>query len=300
MARSQLRVLQFERGDHVSLGQRVDIGGADGGPAELVVLGDNVVLGDDVRILAPRVVIGDYTTIGSNTTICGGESLQIGECCRIGRNCVLGCDAQLTFGRGVSFGDNSTIHTSVWGGDPLAGSNFEGSHPALIEEDVCIGPLCSVGAVRIERQALVLPGSVVATELLCNRSYGGNPAVDMTYKVGAPFRERAPEDKFVDMCHRLRQFALAHPQYIDKDDPLADLLGGQSALLVNPRQLAYAVEGIFSLGGITIAMRSLDEDGTSTFDVRDRSYSKIRSEQEIAFMQSLLPHVRFYPRSKLA
>jgi hypothetical protein len=122
--------------------------------------------------------------------------------------------------------------------------------------------------------------------------------VDLTYKVGAPWRERPLEDKFIDMCHRLREFFRLNPQFSREEDPLSELLSMEHGQWANPQTLVRAVEGQFSLGGITVTMRTHSEDGTSIFDLRDRSYSRTRSEQEIAFMRFLLPLVKFYPRSE--
>lgn len=260
---------EFIRGADVSFGERVQLGGI-GAAAARIEIGDNVSIGDDVRILAPRVRIGDYTVIHNHTTIYGYDAVRIGACGWIGQNAVLNCTAPLDIGNGCTISAYSTLWTHFSGGDPLQGCRFDSVKPCSLGDDVWIGAQCSVAPVSIGAKSLLLAGSVLTKDTGMNEAWGGNPAQNLTHKLGAPYRERSVEEKFTDLCALLREHAGA---------------GGDSS-----------AAGVLRLGGIAVSMTDCAPRGDSVFDVRDRSYSKLRSPAEIAFMRFLLPRVKFYPR----
>lgn len=285
MSSYQLEAQQAAIGEQVSLGERVQIG-AIAGAAEQVFIGDNVFIGDDVRILAPRVRIGDYCIIHHHTTIYGYDDVVIGDCSWVGQNAILNCTAPLTIGRGCTLSAMSNIWTHFSGGDPVAGCQFNQRRAASLGDDVWIGVQASIGPVNIGEKALVLAGSVVTKDIPPNSVYGGNPAADLTAKLGAPYAEKPVEEKFAEMCVLLREY---HSQ-------LREARSFRTGL--GDDEFARAQEqGTLSLGGVTIAMVDAPEDGSTVFDVRDRTYSKLRSAEEIGFMSFILPLVKFYPRS---
>jgi acetyltransferase-like isoleucine patch superfamily enzyme len=271
-------------GEDVQIGERTSIS-AINAPADDVRIGDNVYIGQDVRILAPRVTIGDYCTIHHHVTIYGYEEVVIGACTWIGQGAILNCTAPLHIGRGCTISAMANIWTHFSGGDPVEGCNFQRYKSCQLGEDVWVGVQASIAPVSIGQKALVMAGAVVTKNIPPNRTYGGNPAVDLTQKLGEPYTGRSVEEKFAAMCDKLREYhehlrgAGAH-----RDSMLDDEFSAQER------------DGVFRLGGITIAATGCPEDGSSIFDVRDRTYSKLRTPEEIGFMHFLLPLVKFYPR----
>ena len=284
MSNYRLETRQGALGEQVSIGERVHIG-AIGGEAERVVIGDNVFIGDDMRILAPRVQIGDFCIIHHHTTIYGYDNVVIGDCTWVGQNAILNCTAPLTIGRGCTLSAYSNLWTHFSGGDPIEGCAFNRRKAATLGDDVWIGVQASIGPVSIGEKALVLAGSVVTKDIPPNTVHGGNPASDLTAKLGRPYVDRPVEEKFADMCMLLREY---HSQ-------LRSAQTFRSGLGDDEFARAQA-EGTLSLGGITIAMVDTPADGSSIFDVRDRTYGKLRSAEEIGFMNFILPLVKFYPR----
>ena len=274
MSSYRLEARQGALGEQVSIGERVHIG-AIGGEAERVVIGDNVFIGDDVRILAPRVHIGDFCIIHHHTTIYGYDDVVIGDCTWVGQNAILNCTAPLTIGRGCTLSAYSNLWTHFSGGDPVEGCVFNRRKAASLGNDVWIGVQASIGPVSIGEKALVLAGSVVTKNIPPNTVHGGNPAADLTAKLGQPFVEKPVEEKF------------------------AEMRGAQTfrSGLGDDEFARAQAEGTLTLGGITIAMVDAPADGSSIFDVRDRTYGKLRSAEEIGFMNFILPLVKFYPRS---
>ena len=254
--------------------------GAIGGPAENIVVGDNCVIGDDVRILAPRVRIGDFVTIHHHVTIYGYDEVHIGACSWIGQNAILNCTAPLHIGRGCTISAYSSLWTHFSGGDPLQGCHFNQRQPCTLGDDAWIGVQCSVAPVEFGAKSLLLAGSVLTRDVPSNRVWGGTPAEDLTLKLGPPYGELSPAEKYSLLCELLRQFNTEQ------------LAAGQPAEPLDER----VESGVFRLGGITVTMRDLPEDGSSIFDVQNRTYSKLRTAEEIAFMRFLLPLTKFYPR----
>jgi acetyltransferase-like isoleucine patch superfamily enzyme len=285
VAEPEINAAQLRRGEDLQCGARVQIG-AIGGSASVVHIGDNVFIGDDVRILAPRVHIGDFCVIHNHTTIYGYDSFTLGACSWVGQQAILNCTAPLTIGRGCTISALSTLWTHFAGGDTLEGCNFNHRRSCTIGDDAWIGVQCSVAPVHLGARALVLAGSVVTRDIPPNRCYGGNPAADLTDKLGAPYTVRSPQEKFELLCDRLRDYhASLHPT-------------GEPAGLGAEQFRSAPENGVFHLGGITVTMVNLAEDGSSIFDVRNRSYSKLRTPEEIGFMHFLLPVIKFYPRTE--
>ncbi len=286
MQRPDIKAGFLHVGQDTIFGERVQIG-AIGGEADEIVIGDNVQIGDDVRILAPKVRIGDHTVIHHHTTIYGYDEIIIGDCTWIGQNVILNCTARLTIARGCTISAYSNLWTHFSGGDPVFGCRFNSQKPANIGEDAWIGVQASIAPVNIGAQALVLAGAVVTKDIPSNTVWGGNPACDLTAKLGAPFKPRSDTEKFEDMCHLLRDYH-------------ASLRNTRSIQVgMNDDEFALdQLDGRYSLGKITIAMADGAAENRSVFDVRDRSYSKLRTPEETGFMNFLLPQIKFYPRLK--
>ncbi len=260
----------FKCGADVRIGERTHIG-AINAAAQDVRLGDNVYIGPDVRILAPRVYIGDYCMIHHHVTIYGYDEVVIGPCAWIGQGAILNCTAPLSIGRGCTISAMANVWTHFAGGDPVEGCNFHKRQACTLGEDVWLGVQASVAPVNIGAKSVVLAGSVVTRDIPPNRTYGGNTAVDLTDKLGEPYTARSVEEKFAAMCDKLREYhaALRQPGGI-RDTMLDDEFARQERA------------GAFRLGGITITQEELPEDGTSIFDVRDRTYSKLRTPKRWA------------------
>jgi acetyltransferase-like isoleucine patch superfamily enzyme len=286
---AHINTQEFIRGTGVSIGERTSLG-AIGGPAVLIELGDHVQIEADVRILAPRVYIGDYTRISHHVTIYGYDSVFIGPCGWIGQNVILNSTAPLTISRGCTISAYANVWTHFSGGDPVEGCRFDSNKPCSIGADVWLGVQCSVAPVSIGDKALVLAGGVVTKDIPGNTVWGGNPAVDLTEKLGPPYIQRTAEEKFALLCHLLRRFHHCERGYQHG-------LSQRLPELLERRPAAPSL----TLGGITVALNKAAAAEapaeTSVFQVNSRSYSKLGTPDETAFMKFLLPMVKFYPES---
>jgi hypothetical protein len=126
---------------------------------------------------------------------------------------------------------------------------------------------------------MVLASSMVTKNIPPNTTWGGHPAVDLTAKVGPPFAPVTLEEKFVRLCDKIDAWMRGQP--VTEAPPAGPGRPGWHAA-----------------GGVAATMADFQpDDVTSVFDLRDRTYSKLRTRSEIAFMRFLLPHIKFYPRS---
>ncbi|MCC7478002.1 acyltransferase [bacterium] len=296
MAGLSANTRELKVGADLSCGERVICGGI-GGPAESIEIGDNVSIGDDVRILARRVKIGDWVTIHNHTTIYGYEELEIGECSWIGQNVILNCTAPLRIGRGCTISAYSNLWTHFSGGDPLQGCRYgEGNEaPCSLGEDAWIGVQCSIAPVSIGEKALVLAGSIVTKDIPRNTVWGGNPARDLTGRLGEPYAELDFEQQLMMLLGRLadwRRSRLEREAEAGAEERVAMLLEDAQHLMHEP----YG-DGIMVLED-EVDIPALEARGISVFDLRDRTYSKLRSPAELSFMRFLLPSVKFWARQR--
>lgn len=273
---------EFTCGAGLRLGRNCAIGGING-PARKVSIGQQVSIGEGVHIAAPEIHIGDYVTIHRHTTIYGYEAVSIGACSWVGQNAVLNCTAQLTIGQGCVISAYSSLWTHFAGGDVLEGCRYDEAAPVSVGDDAWLGVNATIAPVAIGAQALVLAGAVLTKPAPDNTVWGGNPATDLTAKLGPPFVETGAEDKYRLLCELLRRHSAG-----------VDIKLGR---LPRPADCPPTPGPAFSAGGVTVLCDGdpLAHEG-SVFDVRDRSYSRTGSAEEVAFMRALLYRVKFYPR----
>ena len=238
------------------------------GPAHRVVIGDHAYVGKDSVFRVPSLEIGDYTTIHRNVLVYGTEPTRIGHNGWIGQNTILNSTAALTIGDNCGIGAYSQLWTHILYGDVMNGCRFDTSDEMTIGKDVWFVGHCIVSPITAHDRSMALAGSVVTRDMADNHVYGGSPAIDLTEKVGPQFRGTTEDERVAYLTDRLAEFKAANP-------------------------LSDAEEIGIQSGGVTI------RTGPSSFDVSDRTYTKLGTAAEVAFMRFLLPRAKFTPRSVL-
>jgi acetyltransferase-like isoleucine patch superfamily enzyme len=154
-----------------------------------IVLGDNVYVGNDCAIILKSFSIGEYTKLHNHSLLNGKGSVHIGDNCWIGQNCVLNGEDILTIGNNVGIGTYSSVWTHGYYGQLVEGCQIFSIKPTTIEDDAwLVGSYNTVfPGVTIGSKAVLMGTSVVTKSLESNRVYSGNPARDITDKVGVPF-----------------------------------------------------------------------------------------------------------------
>ena len=243
----------------------VRITGWKGAPAERIEIGDQAFIGHDTTIMAPSVRVGDYTKIHHHTLISGPGTAQIGHNGWFGQNTILNAHGGLFIGDNCGVGAYSQLWTHMIHGDVMEGCRFDSRHPLEVGKDVWFVGQCVVSPIKAADKSMALAGSVVTRDMEENRVYAGTPAVDITDKIGPPFRETTTEDTVDYMTQALASFF--------EENPTSD-----------PGAIGLAADGVVL------------RQGESLFDVADRTYSKTGSQTEVALMFYLLPRAKFTPR----
>jgi hypothetical protein len=181
----------------------------------------------------------------------------------IGVNTALDSMGGLDIDDNVGIGAHSQIWTHIQFGDIVEGSRFFSKNYMLICKDAWFVGHCIVSPVKVGEKSMAMVGSVITKEMLPNHIYAGVPAIDVTDKLGYQFEDRSIEEKANKLQEIIDQFTYINPQY----------------------------------KGQLLVVRSREEiiEGICCFDVSNRTYTKLHSEAETAFLKAHVPLVKFIP-----
>lgn len=261
--RQNIHAREIEIGHNVLIEDGVTISGVSG-PADKVVIGDNVYIGADTKIRVPSLSIGDYARINNHSLIYGYRPTVIGHNAWFGQNIILNSTADLHIGNNCCIGAYSQLWTHFQFGDVMEGCRFNSVAPLTLGNDVWISGNCVVSPIVAEDKSLAMPSSVVTADMKYNRVYAGNPARDVTEKLGPQFSEVCAQHRREYFMNQLQAFFEKNPSF----DRAEIGVRSESELIV---------------------------PGRSVFDLDRRSYSKHRSATEFALMLHLLPGAKFVP-----
>ena len=165
----------------------------------------------------------------------------------------------------VGIGAHSQLWTHAEFGDIVEGCRFYTRKYMHVQKDVWFVGHCIVSPVRVGARSMALAGSVVTHEMLPNHVYGGVPARDLTEKLGPQFGQRSASEKHSRMQALVDRFVDEHPEHANR--------------LV-----------------VVTSDEEIDEDDRTYFNVADRTYTRRRTDAEVAFLRAHVPLVKFVPR----
>lgn len=234
--------------------------------AQKVVIGDFVQIGDGCKFYVPELTIGDYSRLGDLVLGIGTKPMRLGRNLYVGRLVRLDSRGGLTIEDNVGIGDSSAIWTHIRHGDTVQGCRWDKEYPLVIEHDAWLVAKVTVGGCqRIGARAQVFNESnVTKRELPADTVWQGNPAVDVTQKIGPQFETLSDIEKMQRFAAEVTRFEAQHPRY----EGWIKLLGIQN----------YPYD---------------PESGATYFDVVDRTYTKRRTAAEVAFLRFTL--AKFLP-----
>ncbi len=245
-------------GQNVVISPSASIRGTNG-KAKRVFIGDNTYIGDHVQILVDDFSIGDYCKVHHHTNFHGHKPLSIGHNAWIGQGSLIDSIGGTAIGDNCGIGAYSQLWSHIRYGDPLEGCNYESSNPLTVGKDVWFVGHCIVSPIVAEDKSMALVGSVITNNMDENHIYGGSPAKDLTDKIKPQFTPLTIEQKWAIMS----QF----------DIPSDIKLIESQAEIENPEKISY-------------------------FNIVNRTYTKRRSENEVAFMKQLQSKlIKFTPVS---
>lgn len=233
------------------------------GPAKSIHIGDHTYIGPDVQIICDDFHIGDFGRIHHHTNIHGYLPCHIGHNAWIGQYTIIDSVGGVTIGNNCGIGAHSQLWSHIKYGDQLEGCRFEQTKKLIVGNDVWFVGHSIVSPITAEDRSMALVGSVVTKDMKYNEIYAGNPAKSITEKVGNQFNPVSVEEKKSKLKNLLNEFGPTEGiKIVDNDDNFKET------------------------------------EGLSYFNVSDRTYSKIESEEEVAFMKFLLPEkAKFIPRT---
>lgn len=250
----------LELGKNVIISESAVIKGLNG-PAKRVKIGDNTYIGDHVQILVDDLEIGDYCKIHHHTNLHGYLPLKIGHNAWIGQYSIIDSIGGTTIGNNCGIGAHSQLWSHIKYGDDLEGCNYNSTKELIIGNDCWFVGHCIVSPIVAKDKAMALVGSVITKDMEENHIYGGSPARDLTGKIPSQFKTLTVDEKYNKMM----------AYYNEAGSP------------VNVKIIKDSSE--------------ITEDRFTYFNVSTRTYTKLSTEEEIAFMKFLLPNrAKFVPQ----
>lgn len=222
---------------------------------------ESFIVGAQCRLyggqIAPRnFIAGDYLTIHEGVWAYGRNDIEIGHNCWFGRRCTLDAEGMFKVGNNLGAGQDTHLWSHIRHGDTLAGHRWLKYGALVIGDDVWLVGRTTTGPYVHGDRSMAMVESNLTKGMPENTIWGGNPAVDLTEKLGPPFVDRPGEDRLTDFEERFTDFLRANPDV---------LLSELSAVAIN-------------------------------FTISDRTYRKTGHPLEVRFMRFLLPEAKFTPR----
>ena len=244
-------------GRHVTIQDNVKI------KTRRLFIGDGVTIHSGCRFeFESDLFIGDYTVVKNNCFLSGTDWCYIGHNCWIGHYSVLDSIGTLFMGNNVGVGAHSQLWSHIKFGDVMEGGRFFSNKPLIIEDDVWFVGHCIVSPVRAREKSMALVGSVITKDLENNKIYAGNPAVDISDKMGEQFSSVSDEDKKIKLENYRNEFYKKNPQYQDKIEIVSEI----------------------------------KDTSNCQFSYTDRRYTKTLEKHEVDFIRYLFPEkAKFHP-----
>jgi acetyltransferase-like isoleucine patch superfamily enzyme len=225
--------------------------------AKTLRIDDFVYIGRNATIRAPSASIGDYTRI-NEISYCGGRKpLHIGRNCYLGRGVYLDSNGGLTLEDNVGVGAISQLWSHMEHGDRIFGlrDRWHTERELTVRKDAWLAARVVVSNTReIGERALILNESNLLCDIPADTTWAGNPAKDMTDKLGRQFETLSNADMYLNLKAEIERFEALYPQFAGQVYPI----------------IQHHVDHYSHLTGIA---------------VETRTYTKRRTAAEVAFMR---------------
>jgi acetyltransferase-like isoleucine patch superfamily enzyme len=246
--------------EDLTLGVGVEIGAGTVIRCKKAFIGDFTLIGDHVTIRTPEFTLGDYSRLNALSYAGGRKELYIGRNCYFGRGVYLDSNGMMVIEDNVAFGAYSQVWTHCQHGDQIYGLNprWHTERLLVIRKDAwCIGRVVISNATEIGARSLVLNESNVLHNIPADTTWAGNPAKDVTDKLGPQFETLEYSDKLWRFHDDMKAFEAVHPEHAGK------ILAGH----VDKKFVGKVPEG------------------RTIFFVESRTYTKKRTAAEVAFLK---------------
>jgi len=222
-----------------------------------IKIGDGCYIGDNVQILVDDFELGDYCKIHNKSTLHGYKPMKIGHNAWIGQGTIIDSIGGVTIGNNCGIGAYSQLWSHIRYGDPLEGCNYNSNSPLTIGNDVWFVGHCVVSPITAKDKSMALVGSVVTKDMEENHIYGGAPAKDLTGKIPSQFTPLTLDQKWGIM----NKYKLPSNIVLIEND------------------------------------NEIQNPNISYFNIVNRTYTKLRTDPEIKFMELLQKDlIKFIPK----
>lgn len=224
---------------------------------------NDFIVGDHCRLYAGQIAsrnfrCGDYVTMHEGYWAYGSHDIVVGHNGWFGKRCTLDAEGGFWVGNGFGAGQDTHMWSHIRHGDTLAGSRWLRYGEFVAGDDVWLTGRCTSAPAHHGDWSMAMVEANLTKDMPPNTVWGGNPAKNMTERLGAPYAEREYGDRLIDFNERLDRFHDAHP---DVD--------------------------LFEFHGLA-----------DRFDLTARTYDKQGSKLEVQLMRFLLPEAKFVPKDQ--
>lgn len=224
-----------------------------------VIIGDHCVIGPGVKILPGVFTLGDYSKIHDRVNINPKNYVKLGHLSWFGQGCIIDGTGGLNAGNFLGAGINSCLYSHIRHGDITEGCRYDMNKELIIGDDVWFVGMCLVSPVKVESKSIAFLGSTIVKNMDFNRVYAGNPAKDITSKVGEPWKNVTLDEKVAKLNRFIEQFCKI--KNVDKD---------QFVIVEKPEDIK--------------------NDGRTYYNILDRTFSKTNEKNEVALNKWLFPY----------
>ena len=276
--------------------QDVTIKAIGGQTMQQFIIGDNCLIGFRNQILVPEFRLGDYSQLHNSCLFSGYKPIRIGYNCWIGQGAILNSFEELTLHNNVRMG-GSQIWTHVASGELLEGSNFYGSKPVVVEDDVWLmgfGHLITPG-VTLKRGSVIMAGTTITRDTEPYQTYSGVPAKNISEKLPA-WTKKTLQDKFILMQQFVKEFIESNPIYDSRIKFMReDILPSTT---ISDYLNSFSEPQIFIF--TTINLADFKDNYHTLIDLSTKTYLKRRTTIEVDFIKFNLGYrARFIPFTKV-
>lgn len=176
---------------------------------------ERFIVGDGCRLYAGQIasrnfVCGDYVTIHEGVWAYGRQSIVIGHNGWFGRRVTLDAEGGVWIGNGVGVGQDTHLWSHIRHGDTLAGNRWLKFGDFRAGDDVWfVGRCTSAPAVHGDR-SMAMVESNLTRGMPPDTIWGGNPARELTDKLGPPFLPLPLADRMTEFSNRCAEFRAKH------------------------------------------------------------------------------------------
>lgn len=172
---------------------------------------ENFIVGDYSRLyggkIAPRnFICGDYVTIHDGVWAYGRNDIVIGHNSWFGMRCTLDAEGGFSVGNGFGAGQDTHMWSHIRHGDVVQGNRFLSFGSFIADDDVWLVGRCTSGPAHHGARSMALTESNLTKDMPPDTIWGGNPAKDLTDKIGAPFDVLPIVDKIARFKGRVLEF----------------------------------------------------------------------------------------------